>query len=112
MFGWLQRLTSALGLAICLYFLYEYHYVGLCIGHCNPNYYAFGSLWFASGIVVRGWIVKAWSVVGILGIVYFVVLEILTGFCLPCTTLHLIGITAIAFAQKDPISRLLRLKAS
>jgi uncharacterized membrane protein len=91
-------------MAVSLYLIYIYYFVGLCLGHCNPFNYSLGLIWFTIGIFVdrfgRRW-VDLWSIAGIIGVAYFVLLETIEGFCEYCTILHALGLTAIAFAQKN-----------
>ena len=100
----LQKLTCAIGLAVSFSLIYIYYFVGLCLGHCNPLNYSLGFVWFAIGIFVdrfgKRW-VDLWSVAGVVGVVYFVLLEMIEGFCEYCTILHVLGLTAIALAQKN-----------
>ena len=108
MFGLLQRLVCAFGFLFSAYLLYTYEVIGICLGHCNPLNYSLGLIWFGMGILILKFhkYVNLWSAGGLAGIVYFVYLETIEGFCLYCTILHILGLTAIVLAQISLMSRL------
>ncbi len=98
----LREILCALGLILCGYLLYLTEYFGICLGHCNLDYYTLGLVWFLLGILIRdGRLLNIWAIVGLVGVAYFVTLEIFEGFCLYCTILHILGIMSIFSLKID-----------
>lgn len=104
------KILCVIGIIFCSYFLYLYEVRGVCLGHCNPLNYSLGLFWFAVGLFVhyRKPLNLVWATLGILGVIYFVCMECVVGFCKYCTILHIIGISAIFLSVREDLSRLLK----
>ncbi len=97
----LRKVMCLAGVYICSYLLYLTKYVGICLGHCNLINYSLGLAWFLVGLLVKGSIKRIWAILGIIGILYFVLREFFDGFCLYCTIIHMIAIGAIVSLKTD-----------
>ena len=99
----LRKLICLVGLILCGYLLYLTEFVGLCLGHCDPTNYSLGIAWFLAGAILRSEhairkvnLLKAWGLLGVLGVGYFMVREVFEGFCFYCTIIHVIALSCVA----------------
>ncbi|ADB57111.1 hypothetical protein Arcpr_0034 [Archaeoglobus profundus DSM 5631] len=97
----LRKVICAVGLVVCGYLLYLTEYVGICLDHCDPFNYSLGLAWFLIGLILKERGLQIWALAGLLGIAYFVIRELFEGFCLYCTFIHLIALTAVLSTKTD-----------
>ncbi|AEA46478.1 vitamin K epoxide reductase family protein [Archaeoglobus veneficus] len=96
---------ATIGILDSLYILYLEHFEGVCLaGSCTNVPAVFGLLWFATSplAVERDKFRPAWTIAGLVGVVFLVSIELASGtFCPYCTIAHTAGLAMIAMTTLE-----------